>query len=499
MLSQYRPGEVLYEKDGIMSPSSESMLHVRTLARNPRSWRGLKPGVEFVTKETTMDYFVQYYGEDQEKWPQAVAQLRTSNLAMAAAGTCAKHLKDLNLDEVVFVGRPIRLYNPLQDSAMLIDGQTLRNLEILQNNTDKTESGTLLRLVDHCISPFGHRMLRRWLCHPLRDIEQINYRYDAVEDLLGLSESDLMQELAEALKPLPDLERMFSRARAKSLPVEQFLKMAKAIENWSEVLQNRLAPRFIKAKSTALRKLATPKTLQGYWPDMDALLQQMYAKFKIQEPSMDTYLLLYLLSLTTSSKGKKKAVVNDSDSDDDSAPAFLQSTQLTIRPKPGSNDQYDKAEQEAEETDSQLNSLLESAKKHFSCDKVALRTIRGDTVFFVPTQAAAKKKPPKDWIEKDHTKSGKRFICKSLQCLADKLKQHKDEMDAIAAGLLCELLGMIDAAGTTWSKAIGIIAQLDCLYSIAKASSLLEAPYCRPIIEAAVGQPFLILKVKVHC
>ena len=58
-----------------------------------------------------------------------------------------------------------------------------RQLEILHNNDDGRERGSLLWLLDHTRTPFGSRLLRSWVAHPLRDAGRIAERLDAVEEL----------------------------------------------------------------------------------------------------------------------------------------------------------------------------------------------------------------------------------------------------------------------------------------------------------------------------
>ena len=72
-------------------------------------------------------------------------------------------------------------------SALTLDAQTLENLEILRNDQGG-EEGTLLKHIDHTVTPFGHRMIVEWLCRPLFQPDQINYRLDAVDELMRKSE-----------------------------------------------------------------------------------------------------------------------------------------------------------------------------------------------------------------------------------------------------------------------------------------------------------------------
>jgi DNA mismatch repair protein MSH6 len=56
-------------------------------------------------------------------------------------------------------------------------------LEILENQRGEKE-GSLLNFLDYCSTPFGKRLLRRWIVAPLMDVSQINRRLDAIEDLI---------------------------------------------------------------------------------------------------------------------------------------------------------------------------------------------------------------------------------------------------------------------------------------------------------------------------
>ena len=44
--------------------------------------------------------------------------------------------------------------------------------------------GSLLQYVDHCVTAFGHRKMRDWLCSPLLSVYHIEQRQDAVAALM---------------------------------------------------------------------------------------------------------------------------------------------------------------------------------------------------------------------------------------------------------------------------------------------------------------------------
>lgn len=51
------------------------------------------------------------------------------------------------------------------------------------NGGEAGKEGTLLKYLDHTITPFGKRLMRKWVCAPLIDIAAINQRLDALEDI----------------------------------------------------------------------------------------------------------------------------------------------------------------------------------------------------------------------------------------------------------------------------------------------------------------------------
>jgi DNA mismatch repair protein MSH3 len=50
---------------------------------------------------------------------------------------------------------------------MLLNGSTISSLEIYRNQTDFSEKGSLLWVLDHTRTKFGRRMLRKWIGRPL--------------------------------------------------------------------------------------------------------------------------------------------------------------------------------------------------------------------------------------------------------------------------------------------------------------------------------------------
>ena len=94
---------------------------------------------------------------------------------------------------------------------MIMDSQAIESLEIVEciNDNRRTVDGSLLQWIDHTVTMFGKRMLRKWLLSPLIDPEKINERLDAVDDLVSIPVD--MNKFRERLTNLSDMERIMSK------------------------------------------------------------------------------------------------------------------------------------------------------------------------------------------------------------------------------------------------------------------------------------------------
>jgi DNA mismatch repair protein MSH6 len=101
-------------------------------------------------------------------------------------------------------------------SRMVLDAVALTNLEVLQNNFDRSEKGSLWAFLNRCKTLFGARLLKDWVCHPLFKVPDIKSRTAAVDDLLTSLKSEADKARA-VLKSVPDLERLLARVHSLGL------------------------------------------------------------------------------------------------------------------------------------------------------------------------------------------------------------------------------------------------------------------------------------------
>jgi len=96
-----------------------------------------------------------------------------------------------------------------QQTHMILDVSSRRNLELTSDLNTRSKKGSLLGVLDRTKTAMGARMLRSWIELPLMDIEDIVRRQDAVEEWL-LAPLPRM-ELRDLLSTVHDLERVMGR------------------------------------------------------------------------------------------------------------------------------------------------------------------------------------------------------------------------------------------------------------------------------------------------
>ena len=144
-----------------------------------------------------------------------------------ACGSALKYVKDNLLVKEL----SIRLQKYISRDYMILDSTTLKNLEIFRNLIDGSRRGTLMEVLDKTLTAMGSRLLKRWLQRPLLNIDEIESRIEAVEELY--EKSFLRLSLREILNDIYDLERIVSRVeyrRANARDLVALKNSLKAVE-----------------------------------------------------------------------------------------------------------------------------------------------------------------------------------------------------------------------------------------------------------------------------
>ncbi|KAL7897129.1 muts domain V domain-containing protein [Trichoderma sp. SZMC 28014] len=429
LIAQIGPRELLLEKSGLATKT------LRILKNNTSPttiWTNLKPGTEFWDADTCRKelscakYFVK--GEDEEEmWPEALQELKDDDLVMSAVGGLTSYLRFLKLEGPLLSQGSFEIYKPIQkNSTLVLDGQTLTNLELFANTVNGNTDGTLFGLLNKCITPFGKRLFRQWVAHPLCNIDRINERLDAVE-LLN-DDPTVREQFASQLVKMPDLERLISRIHAGACKPEDFVRVLEGFE-----------------------QIEYTMTLAAAFKGGNGLIDRLISSM----PSLEEPLAYWSTAFNRQRVKEEKLMIPESGIDED----------------------FDASVARIQEIKDQLNDLLIEKKGELKC-KTLKYTDVGKEIYQIEAPKAVK--IPSSWRQMSATKDVKRWYFPQLTALVRELQEAEETHSQLIREIASRFCRKFDADYETWLKSIQIVAQLDCLVSLAKASASLGEPSCRP-------------------
>ena len=115
-----------------------------------------------------------------------------------------------------------------KEEYLEMDIHVVRNLELFETIRLKDRTYSLIWLLDKCKTAMGSRKLKSYLMHPLRDINELNKRYDYIEILNN--NFILKDELKELLYKIYDIERLCGKVTTGNLNGRDLLQFKNSLE-----------------------------------------------------------------------------------------------------------------------------------------------------------------------------------------------------------------------------------------------------------------------------
>lgn len=430
-VAQTNPRELILEKSSI----STKALRILKNSTSPTTiWNYFKSGSEFWDAELTRrelgcnGYFASEDNAEDEVWPETLDKAKDKPFLMSALGALVQYLRVLKIERILLSQGNFSWYSPIhKNGTLILDGQTLINLEVFSNTVNGGSDGTLFSLLNRCVTPFGKRLFRQWVCHPLCNIQKINERLDAV-DLLN-ADRTVREQFASQLTKMPDLERLISRVHAGACRPEDFVKVLEGFEQ-------------IEYTMTLLSAFGGGSGL------VDRLVSSMP---DLHEP----------LSFWKSAFDRRKA-----------------REEKTLIPERGIEEDFDSSHDQIIGIKDDLQKLLDAKKSELKNKSLKFTDI-GKEVYQI--EAPKSVKVPKDWQQMSATASVKRYYFKELTELVRQLQEAEETHSQLVKEVASRLFKRFDVDYDTWQRAIRVVAQLDCLVSLSRSSSSLGEPSCRPV------------------
>lgn len=324
----------------------------------------------------------------------------------------------------------LRQLRPYRNSSFLIlDAATQSHLELVNSRAGR--GMTLLGAIDRSVTPMGARLLREWVLHPLRDVVEIENRQDAIAALLN--DPGLLGDLRAHLAEIRDIERAAARLGGPSGNARDLSVLAHSLER--------------------IPLLAACFGASSSMPS--ALLSTIISR---------------LHSLPELTQKLRSALV-------DEPPALVREGGI-IR------DGFDPALDELRAASHQGKSWIAALQdKEIARTGVKSLKVRYTSVFgyFIEITKANLQAVPSDYIRKQTTVNGERFITPELKEVEGKILGADERARAREAEIFGELRMAVLAELPRLQESANTLAMLDALCSLAEIARLHS--FCRPEIE----------------
>jgi len=168
--------------------------------------------------------------------------------SLQAAGALLAYVRETQQAAALHLHPPRR---PARDEFMALDPTTLRSLEVERTLRTGAREGSLLAAVDRTMTPMGARLLRHWLCYPLRDLAEIRRRQEVIAVLRADAGSRAV--LRATLREMGDVERMIGRLGVQRTTPRELRALGAGLSRLAEIRE-----RVRSLRSAECEALATP-------------------------------------------------------------------------------------------------------------------------------------------------------------------------------------------------------------------------------------------------
>jgi DNA mismatch repair protein MutS len=169
------------------------------------------------------------------------------NESLSAAGAVIEYLRETQKTALSHI-HTLRPFD--RTDYMVIDGNTLRCLEVHRTLRSNKRSGSLLACIDRTSTGMGARLLERWLTFPLTGYSAIQARHDAISELLD--HRPVLEQVRNLLGDMAQIDRIaaniaLARVRPRELvalgqSLELLPQLAAALAGLNSKLTASLAP-----------------------------------------------------------------------------------------------------------------------------------------------------------------------------------------------------------------------------------------------------------------
>ena len=341
-----------------------------------------------------------------------------------AAGAILHYLSDTHHHHLKHI---VTLQRIVSDDYVTMDAFTVRNLELYSRNNPN--SICLLDIIDKTLSAMGGRMLKNWLCFPLKDLQSIQKRQKIVQGLIDYPL--IFETFAHQTKQIDDIERLTSRLATKKIYPRALVTLKNSL----------IAIKTIKEKIEQTNCDKALKELSQSFLNCDEVIN------KIQESLVEE------------------------------APVHINKGNAIAK---GVSKELDEFRNILKSGKNYLDNLLREKIKQTGINslKIAFNNVFG---YYIEVKNTYKSRVPEDWIRKQTLVSAERYITEELKEYENKILGAEQKIQQLEADIYNELLEYLQKYISPMQANAQTLAELDCLYSFAKIA--MENHYTCPKME----------------
>jgi DNA mismatch repair protein MutS len=343
-------------------------------------------------------------------------------VALCAAGALLRYVSRTQAQSLSHI-QAIRVDHA--GEYVVLDPVTRKNLELTETISGE-ESPTLFSTLDHCATPMGSRLLRRWLHHPLQGNGPAAERQNVIAAFLSappvkgaLDAQAPLDTLRQMLDRYPDLERIATRIALRSVRPRELASLRDALGLLPTVAQH------LQSAFNTQPRLAQFIQSIGIPPEISALLQ--------------------------------KAI--------DPEPALLVREGGVIAQ--GYDAELDELRRLASDSGEFLLELeaRERERTGITTLRVEFNRVHG---FYIEVSRAQSDKVPVDYRRRQTLKNAERYITPELKTWEDKVLSAKDRSLSREKWLFENLLDELSAFAPVLSQCAAALAEIDALAALAE-------------------------------
>uniref|UniRef100_A0A1I7RY21 DNA mismatch repair protein n=1 Tax=Bursaphelenchus xylophilus TaxID=6326 RepID=A0A1I7RY21_BURXY len=495
-LAHNQPSEYLFEKGHIGSTTAA----ILSAVLRKTNGHGLSSKKEFFTSDETLKqlFSEKYLGRDVNEWPEVLKKVVNDveeviptphpdyGLAVSALGAVLWYLKRCLIDVDMVTMKKFSFYSPStlnfkkdktngiekwKNVKMVLDSYSLNALHLLPPSDplskkrahEKKEAAgrdfSLFHTINRCVTPFGKRELRRWICIPSCDPCVIQSRQEAIKFLASPQGMELEIKGGELLKKVADLEKLFQSIHSLGLKY----RSTEHPDGRAHMFEaKRYGARKVKNLILALDGMELILKLLTYYAnqvDGDVGIAPLIAECLDERPETLAVDLQHFNALI----GNREKALEEG----------------KIIPKPGVDSDYDNSLKAIDDAKSALEEFLKNEKKKLKCSQLRFQGA-SKTPYLLEVPDELSRSLDHNYELKSKRQGWRRFSTPELDGLISDLDAALKITQEFNNDYTRRVFESFDLRKDRWVSIIRKIATFDCLLSLAKYASQSPIQMCFP-------------------